>query len=185
MLVICEGKPATRGVPSHKARNGDGVSMLWEYLISSHDLAGVEAMKLVVHITAKYDRLTWVSTGLSNGFSSVRCHQCWCLVECTFKTDFGYNGPDGVSNHQPRDCLLNRLFRRRSKKTSKLRVTGLCAGNSPGTGEFPAQMASNAEFFLFDDVIMQKKKPFEMSSILFWLRCVKFQNGCHCLGLCL
>ena len=35
--------------------------------------------------------------------------------------------------------------RRRSKKTSKLRVTGLCEGNSPGTGEFPAQMASNAE----------------------------------------
>ena len=31
------------------------------------------------------------------------------------------------------------------KKTSKLCVTGLCAGNSPGTGEFPAQMASNAE----------------------------------------
>ena len=42
-------------------------------------------------------------------------------------------------------CLLNRLFRRKSKKTSKLRVTGLCAGNSPGTGEFPAQMASDAE----------------------------------------
>ena len=55
------------------------------------------------------------------------------------------NGCDSVSNHQPQDCLLNRLFRRRSKKTSKLRVTGLCAGNSPVTGEFPAQMASNAE----------------------------------------
>ena len=40
---------------------------------------------------------------------------------------------------------LNPLFRRRSKKTSKLSVTGLCAGNSPVTGEFPAQMASNAE----------------------------------------
>ena len=37
------------------------------------------------------------------------------------------------------------LIRRRSKKTSKLRVTGLCVGNSPGTGEFPAQRASNAE----------------------------------------
>ena len=49
-----------------------------------------------------------------------------------------HNGRDGVSNHQPRDCLLNRLFRRRSKNTSKLRVTGLCAGNSPVTGEFPA-----------------------------------------------
>ena len=56
-----------------------------------------------------------------------------------------HNGRDSVSNHQHHDCLLNRLFRRRSKKTSKLRVTGLCAGNSPGTGEFPAQMASNAE----------------------------------------
>ena len=35
--------------------------------------------------------------------------------------------------------------RRRSKKTSELRVIGLCARNSPGTGEFPAQMASYAE----------------------------------------
>ena len=56
-----------------------------------------------------------------------------------------HNGPDGVSNHQPYDCLLNRLFRRTSKKTSKLRVIGLCEGNSPVTGEFPAQRASNAE----------------------------------------
>ena len=56
-----------------------------------------------------------------------------------------HNGHGSVSNHQPHDCLFNRLFRRRSKKTSKLRVTGLCAGNSPGTGEFPAQMASYAE----------------------------------------
>ena len=56
-----------------------------------------------------------------------------------------HNGRDSVSNHQPHDCFLNLLFRRRSKKTSKLRVTGLCAWNSPGTGEFPAQMVSNAE----------------------------------------
>ena len=56
-----------------------------------------------------------------------------------------HNGRDCVSNHQPRRCLLNRPFRRRSKKTSKPRVTGLCAGNSPMAGEFPAQMASTAE----------------------------------------
>ena len=56
-----------------------------------------------------------------------------------------HHGHDGVSNHQPHNCLLNRLFRPRSKKTSKLRVTGICVGNSPVTGEFPAQMASNAE----------------------------------------
>ena len=41
--------------------------------------------------------------------------------------------------------LLNRLIRSRSRKTSKLRVTGLCTGNSPGTGKFPAQRDSNAE----------------------------------------
>ena len=48
---------------------------------------------------------------------------------------------NGRGNHH---CLLNGLFSR-SKKTSKPRVTGLCVGNSPETGEFPAQMASNAE----------------------------------------
>ena len=56
-----------------------------------------------------------------------------------------HNERDGVSNHKPYHYLLNRLFRRRSKKTSKLRVTGLCAGSSPLTGEFPTQSASYVE----------------------------------------
>ena len=71
----------------------------------------------------------------------------WCCdLLCFCNTlRWRHNDHAGVSNHQPHGCLLNRLFRRKSKKTSKLRVTGLCAGNSPGTGEFPAQMASYAE----------------------------------------
>ena len=77
----------------------------------------------------------------------------WCILLeiklTTTKIDnalrWRHNDHAGVSNHQPPGCLLNRLFRRKSKKTSKLRVTGLCAGNSPGTGEFSAQMASYAE----------------------------------------
>ena len=52
---------------------------------------------------------------------------------------------DGISNHQPHDCLLHHLFMRRSKKTSKLCVIGLCEGNSPMTSEFPALKASNEE----------------------------------------
>ena len=48
-----------------------------------------------------------------------------------------HNDHDSVSNHQPHGCLLNRLFRRRSKKTLKLRVTGLCVGNSPGPVNSP------------------------------------------------
>ena len=70
---------------------------------------------------------------------------CIMIGVYSLSLQWRHNGRDGVSNHQPHDCLLNRLFRRRSKKTSKLRGTGLCAGNSPVTGEFPAQMASNAE----------------------------------------
>ena len=78
-------------------------------------------------------------------------HRCQWWMRQPWKNDdvttlrWRHNERDSVSNHQPHDCLFNRLFRRRSKKTSKLRVTGLCAGNSPGTGEFPAQMASYAE----------------------------------------
>ena len=64
---------------------------------------------------------------------------------CDCALQWRHNGCDGVSNHQPHDCLFTRLFRCRSKKTSKLRITGLCVGNSPVTGEFSAQMASNAE----------------------------------------
>ena len=52
-----------------------------------------------------------------------------------------HNGFDGVSNHQPHECLLNRSFG--CKENIKLRVTGLFAGNSPETAEFPAQMVSN------------------------------------------
>ena len=56
-----------------------------------------------------------------------------------------HNECSGISNHRRLNCLLNLLFRRRSKKTPKPHVTGICKGNSSVTGEFPAQKASNAE----------------------------------------
>ena len=45
--------------------------------------------------------------------------------------------------------------RRRSKKTSKVRVTGLCEGKSPVTGEFPHKGPVTRKMFPFDDVIME------------------------------
>ena len=61
--------------------------------------------------------------------SSVRCcgQRTWKWLYTLW---WRHNDHDSVSNHQPHECLFNRLFRRRSKKTSKLRVTGLCVGNS-------------------------------------------------------
>ena len=77
-------------------------------------------------------------------------HRFYDFISITPRTfsnslQWRHNERDVVSNHQPHDCLLNRLFTRISKKTSKFRVTGLCEGNSPVTGEFPAQRVSNAE----------------------------------------
>ena len=85
-----------------------------------------------------------------------------------------HNGRNSVSNHQPHDCLLKRLFRHRSKKTSKLHA--ICAGNSSVPGEFPAQMASNAEkMFPFYDVTMLW--GFWLESLPDWYSC------CPLLGL--
>ena len=87
--------------------------------------------------------IKWMDTNMefdimTLGYRVVKLPACTTL-------QLRHNGHDGVSIHQSHDCLLNRLFRRRSKKTPKLSVTGLCTGNSPVTGEFPTQMASNAE----------------------------------------
>ena len=57
---------------------------------------------------------------------------------CVGTFHWRHNELDGVSDHQPRYCLLTCLSRHRLKKTSKLRVTGLCEG----------------KMFPFDDVIM-------------------------------
>ena len=54
------------------------------------------------------------------------------------------NERDGVSNHQPHDCLLNRLFRADQRNIKAPRHWPLC-GEFTGTGEFPAEKASNAE----------------------------------------
>ena len=70
-------------------------------------------------------------------------HRCTSSLNSSLQ--WRHNERDGVSNHQPDDCLRKRVFRRRTKKTSKLRVTSLCAGNSPVAGEFPPQRTSNAE----------------------------------------
>ena len=56
-----------------------------------------------------------------------------------------HNGRDSVSNHQPHDCLLNVYSDTDQRKHQSSASLAFCAGNSPGTGEFPAQMASYAE----------------------------------------
>ena len=105
--------------------------------------------------------MDWCLTAPSHYLS-----QCWLFILCsvTFTIEqfhqkcswrWSHNGHRGVSNHQPHDCLLNRLFRRRSMKTSNLRVTGHCAGNSPGPVNSPHKGPVTRKMFPFDDVIMK------------------------------
>ena len=108
---------------------------------------------------------------LSNKIPTLKCHPTWgswpsslsyfpChsssfeVVIILFALQWHHNGRDDVSNHQRLGCLCNRLFGRRSRKTSKLRVTGLCEGNSPVTGVSPHKGPATRKMFPFDDVIM-------------------------------
>ena len=73
-----------------------------------------------------------LGVGINIDFSLMRLFATRRQFHTTlFSLQRRHNGRAGVWNHQPHDCLLIRLFGGRSKKTSKLRVTGLCAGNFP------------------------------------------------------
>ena len=105
----------------------------------------------------------WINGWVNNGEADeMRGHRVHHDVTVMLQLDvyFGkwlhwrHNDHDCVSNHQPYDCLLNRLFRRKSKKTSKLRVTGLCVGNSPVPVNSPHKGPVTRKMFPFDDVIM-------------------------------
>ena len=103
-----------------------------------------------------------------------------------------HNDHAGVSNHQPHGCLLNRLFRRRWKKTSKLCVTGLCAGNSPGPVNSLHKGPVTRKMFPFDDVILTNKflwnprfrgwevhSPEHRKQWSHYIHCRPFQNKVH------
>ena len=66
-------------------------------------------------------------------------------VSNVFKTHYNNVIMSVMASQITGDRLLNRLFRRRPKKKSKLCVSGLCEGKSPVSGEFPLQRANNAE----------------------------------------
>ena len=104
-----------------------GNLVIWEWLF----LIAVFMKSLLLVTLYPFQSKDWILfVSLSDHSSTLQWH---------------HNERDGISNHQPHDCLLNRSFRRRSKKTPKLRVTGLYVGNTLMTGQFPAQRSNNTE----------------------------------------
>ena len=86
----------------------------------------------------------------------LRCLQTRCRVRewrhANHYNDVRMNATCGVWNHKCLDRLLNCLFGRRLKKTSKLHITGLCDWNSPATG---AQRAKTRKIFPFYDALVR------------------------------
>ena len=165
---LCAGNsPVTGEFPTHMNRKGGNISIWWRCHVDKIFSWSLTTLKVFILTTftsttggnhywnesisvrvnpwiADFgDRCCYLGHGLVITSYSI----LWDVtaMPCPKSLLWRHNGHDGVSNHQPHDCLLNRSFRRRSKKTSKLHITGLYAGNSPVTGEFPAQRAGNAE----------------------------------------
>ena len=83
----------------------------------------------------------------------MQCHY-YDIFSHWFTLQWRHNGLDGVSNHQPHHCLLNRLFGRRSKKTSKFASLAFVRGIHRGLVNSPHKWPVMWKMFPFDDVIM-------------------------------
>ena len=82
------------------------------------------------------------------------CHYPNELRSTCITLQWCHNEHDGILNNWHLNCLLNRLFRHRSKKTSKLHVTGLCEANPPVTVDSPHKGPVTWKIFPCDDVFM-------------------------------
>ena len=117
-LAVCCCAPLV-----HNRLLGAGTHFCEKFLLNSH-----ECILMKFHFNFKHFHSR-------NYIWNCQLHTLqWCHNVC-----------DGISIHWRHDCLLNHLLRHRSKKTSKLHVTGLCEGNPPVTGASPSQRASNVE----------------------------------------
>ena len=155
--VLCgEKPPVTRGVPSQRASNAeivsmalrhhDGYSFILIWIINIISLVHCMWTALFQMRTKCCDMFYFVT------FLDIRLIMTQASITRIRPLQWRHDGRDGVSNRQPHDCLLNRLFRRRSKKTSKLRVTALC-GIHRWPVNSPHQWPVTRNMFPFENVI--------------------------------
>ena len=69
-------------------------------------------------------------------------------------SEWRHNERHGVSNHRRLDCLLNRLFRCRSKKHQSSASLAFVRGSLQWSVNFPHKGPVTRKMFQFDDVIM-------------------------------
>ena len=107
---------------------------------------------LVIYITIS--PLTVTVCGRTPYYYIVRGLEAMRMGFTPHSLQWHHNGRDSVSHHQPHDCLLRRLFRRRAKKTLKIRVTGFVWGIHRRPVNSPPKWPVMRKMSPFDDVIM-------------------------------
>ena len=96
-----------------------------------------------------------------------------CYTRMTLQ--WRHNERDGVSNHQPHDCSLKRVFRGRSKKTSSFASLVFVRGIHRWSVNSPHKRPVTRKMLSFDDVIMSWQRSvchgWLVSAIksLFWM----------------
>ena len=112
-----------------------------------------------------YDVNGMVRTGTLRGY----CCAVWnILYRALMSLQWRHNECDGVSNHQPHDCLLNRLFRRVSKKKNQSSASPASVwGIHRWPVNFPHKWPVTRKMFSFDDVTMVTRVG--LYSLLVWL----------------
>ena len=88
--------------------------------------------------------------GFADSMILLSCQDPTCRISLQWRR----NGRDGVSNHQPRDCLLNRLFRHRWKKHQSPASPAFVRGIHRSPVNSPHKWPVTRKMFPFDDVIM-------------------------------
>ena len=112
---LCAGNsPVTGEFPAQMAINAENVSIWWRH----HAACSYRSMS--------DDDATWVKAALIILDSQ---------KELIISLQWHHNGRDGVSNHQPTIVYSIVYLSADQRKQLKLRVTGLCEGNSPETGK--------------------------------------------------
>ena len=114
------------------------------------------------------------------GWRCFDCHGRGYLLNSQFGSWCGHHYSDVIIARKhlktPAPPLFTQPFiQAQMKEISKLQVTGLCSRNSAVTGEFPAQLSSNAEMFPFDDVIMR------FLDYVYFSRRMQLTTGARCL----
>ena len=114
----------------------------WYHIIHDFWKYHIQSQSYILFCIPGKSHNSWIVQPKSLLQNHTRCYISWGPRHI-YTWQWRHNGRDGVPNHQPHDYLHIRLFRHRSKNTSMLRVTGLCAWNSPVTGECPTERVSN------------------------------------------